>query len=208
MSKKVLALLLAFVMIFSLAACGGSNDEPAADDQTWELKVHIEGSEPLRQSQGWLKWADMVTEKTDGRVTFKFYWDSTLLDPSAEYSQLTAGIADIADMHKYASDGFTIYEKWKGLTLGTPIEAQAEMCQTLYDEFPELQKEMEGVHILANAFDGGSYQILTVNKPVKSVADMKGLVIWCEADFNDFFTALGATPVNTPWAEVYSSLPA
>ena len=203
--KKLLSLLLITVMIFSFAGCSG-NGTAADENQTWELKVHIEGSEGLRQSQGWLKWADMITEKTDGRVTFKFYWDNTLLDASSEYSQLTAGVADIADMHKYASDGFTIYEKWKGLTLGTPVAAQSEMGKTLYNDFEELQKEMSGVHILAHAFDGGSYQILTVKKPVKSVEDMKGLVIWCEADFNDFFTALGATPVNTPWAEVYSSL--
>ena len=203
--KKLLSLLLITVMIFSFAGCSG-NGTAADENQTWELKVHIEGSEGLRQSQGWLKWADMITEKTDGRVTFKFYWDNTLLDASSEYSQLTAGVADIADMHKFASDGFTIYEKWKGLTLGTPGAAQSEMGKTLYNDFEELQKEMSGVHILAHAFDGGSYQILTVNKPVKSVADMKGMVIWCEADFNDFFTALGATPVNTPWAEVYSSL--
>ncbi len=203
--KKLLSLLLITVMIFSFAGCSG-NGTAADENQTWELKVHIEGSEGLRQSQGWLKWADMITEKTDGRVTFKFYWDNTLLDASSEYSQLTAGVADIADMHKYASDGFTIYEKWKGLTLGTPVAAQSEMGKTLYNDFEELQKEMSGVHILAHAFDGGSYQILTVKKPVKSVEDMKGMVIWCEADFNDFFTALGATPVNTPWAEVYSSL--
>ncbi len=204
--KKVLSLLLIIVVAFSFTACGGSGSTSADEDQTWELKVHIEGSEPLRQSQGWLKWADMITEKTDGRVTFKFYWDNTLLDASSEYSQLTAGIADIADMHKYASDGFKIYEKWKGLTLGTPVAAQAEMGKTLYNDFPELQEEMSGVHILAHAFDGGAYQILTVNKKVESVEDMKGLVIWCEADFNDFFKALGATPINTPWSEVYSSL--
>lgn len=80
------------------------------------------------------------------------------------------------------------------------------MSKELFAEFPELQEEIAGVKPLAYAFDGGVYQILTVNKPVESVADMKGMVIWCEADFNDFFTAMGATPVNTPWAEVYSSL--
>ena len=148
----------------------------------------------------------MITEKTGGRVTFQFYYDSTLLDPNGEYAQLKAGIADIADMHKYASDGFKILEKWKGLTLGTPIPAQVEMTKTLFNEFDELQKEVSEVKVLADAFDGGTYQLLTVNKEVHSVDDMKGLVIWCEADFKDFFTALGATPVNTPWSEVYSSL--
>ena len=211
MKKKFLSLLMACAVMFSLAACGGgstpsSGNADANPQETYELKFSIEGSESIRMSLLWKQWAEMITEKTDGRVKFVFYYDSTLLDPNGEYNQLTAGIADIADIHKYAADGFVIFEKWKGLTLGTPIPAQSDMGKTLFNEFPELQKEMSGVKILAHAFDGGSYQLLTVNKAVKSVDDMKGLVIWCEADFNDYFTALGATPVNTPWSEVYSSL--
>ena len=214
--KKILSFALAMLLALSLTACGGSSSSGGDSSgssssggdsqQTYNLKFSIEGSEGLRQSVLWREWANMITEKTDGRVTFQFYYDSTLLDPNGEYAQLKAGVADIADMHKYASDGFKILEKWKGLTLGTPIPAQVEMTKTLFSEFDELQKEVSEVKVLADAFDGGTYQLLTVNKEVHSVDDMKGLVIWCEADFNDFFTALGATPVNTPWSEVYSSL--
>ncbi len=209
MKKKLLSVLLTLAMTLCLTACGGGSAAPADSggaEKTYNLKFSIEGSESIRMSQLWKEWANRITEKTDGRVQFTFYYDSTLLDPNGEYAQLTAGIADIADMHKYAADGFTILEKWKGLTLGTPIPAQVEMTKTLFGEFPALQEEVSGVKVLAYAFDGGTYQLLTVNKQVSSVADMKGLVIWCEADFNDFFTALGATPVNTPWSEVYSSL--
>nr|WP_325257985.1 TRAP transporter substrate-binding protein DctP [uncultured Oscillibacter sp.] len=219
MKKRVWSVLLALALALALAACGGGNNGSGGSgeavpgnsgggdaQETYNLKFSIEGSESIRMSQLWRQWADMVTEKTGGRVQFTFYYDSTLLDPNGEYEQLRAGIADIADMHKYAADGFVILEKWKGLTLGTPIPAQSKMGKTLFEEFPVLQEEVSGVKVLAHAFDGGSYQLLTVNKPVSSVADMKGLVIWCEADFNDYFTALGATPVNTPWSEVYSSL--
>lgn len=214
MKKRGLSIILILVLLVCLTACGGTSGDTAegdggtetAEQETYNLKFSISGSENIRMSQLWKQWAEMITERTDGRVQFTFYFDSTLLDPNGEYEQLKAGIADIADMHRYAADGFTILEKWKGLTLGTPISAQVEMSKTLFEEFPELQEEVSDVKVLAYAFDGGTYQILTVDKPVESVEDMKGLVIWCEADFNDFFTALGATPVNTPWSEVYSSL--
>lgn len=202
MKKKILAIGLIFIMVFAMTACGKSSSE----EETWNLKFSIEGSEGIRMSQLWREWADLITEKTDGRVTFQFYYDSTLLDPNGEYEQLTAGVADIADMHRYASDGFVMLEKWKGFTMGTPVEGQVEITKKLFEEFPELQEEISGVHPLAYAFDGGTYQLLTVNKEVDSVDDMKGLVIWCEADFNDFVKGMGATPVNTPWSEVYSSL--
>ena len=113
--KKILSFALAMLLALSLTACGGSassgdtsNSASSGDDsqKTYNLKFSIEGSEGLRQSVLWREWANMITEKTDGRVTFQFYYDSTLLDPNGEYAQLKAGIADIADMHKYASDGF------------------------------------------------------------------------------------------------------
>ena len=204
MKKKILALSMIFIMVLAMTACGKSGG--SGDQETWNLKFSFEGREGIRMSQLWKEWADMITEKTDGRVTFTFYYDSTLLDANGEYAQLTAGVADIADIHRYASDGFTMLEKWKGFTMGTPIEGQVAITKALFEEFPELQEETSGIHPLAYAFDGGTYQLLTVNKEVDSVDDMKGLVIWCEADFNDFVKGMGATPVNTPWSEVYSSL--
>lgn len=204
MKKKVLTLLLTLVMIFTFASCG--SDDSQARQDSYNLKFSIAGSEAIPMNQLWQEYADKITEATDGQVEFTFYFDSTLLEANSAYAQLVSGIADIGDIHRYASDGFNILEKWKGLTMGTPVEAQVDMAKQLFEDFPELQEEISGVHSLAFAFDGGTYNLLTTDTPVESVDDMKGLVIWCEADFNDFIEGLGATPVNTPWSEVYSSL--
>lgn len=136
MKKKILALSMIFIMVLAMTACGKSGG--SGDQETWNLKFSFEGSEGIRMSQLWKEWADMITEKTDGRVTFTFYYDSTLLDANGEYAQLTAGVADIADIHRYASDGFTMLEKWKGFTMGTPIEGQVAITKALFEEFPEL----------------------------------------------------------------------
>lgn len=209
--KKILAMLLAFVMIFSLAACGG-NEAPAGDEggeaavEPVDLTISIQGGEVLPMVDRWKAWADMVNEKSGNLMNLTWYFDGTLLDSSAAYQQLVAGVADIGDVHTYESDGFVIHQQWKGFTAGIPVDAMATMGRALVEEFPELAAELDGVKPLAYAFDGGNYQLLTVNKEVKSVDDMAGLVIWCEADFNAFIEELGATPVNTPWPEVYSSL--
>ena len=39
--KKFLALALAFVMMFSLAACGGGNDAPAGDEGADKVQVEV-----------------------------------------------------------------------------------------------------------------------------------------------------------------------
>ena len=216
MKKRLLAILMSILVVLAFTACsGGSSDsgdsgdaEAAADEpaQTFELKFSITGSKEIRMSKIWEEWAQKVEEATNGGVKCTFYYDSTLLASDGQYAQLTSGVADIGDIHRYANDGFVIGEKWKGFTLGTPVPAQVTMAKQLFEEFDALSNEYAGVKSLAFGFDGGTYQLLTVKKEVKSVDDMKGLVIWCEPDYNDFFKALGASPVNTPWAEVYSSL--
>lgn len=204
MKKKILALLLIAVMIFTLTACGKSSGN---EEETYNLKFSLAVSESNFQAESWRTWADAVTEATDGRVTFTFYYDDTLIDANAEYQQLLSGVADIADVHRYANDGFNISEVWKSLTSGIPEDAVVDFSYRLYEEFDAIADEYKDVKVLAQGFNGGTmYQLLTVNKEVKTPADMEGLTIWCEADWNGFVENCGATPVNTPFSEVYSSL--
>lgn len=215
--KKLLAVLLCLVMVFSLAACGGKTEAPAnnggssapADDQeTYTLKFSLTVSENNFQAESWRKWCEAVTEATDGRVQFQIYYDDTLIDSNAAYQQLVAGgVADIADVHRYASDGFVISENWKSITSGVPEDAVVDFSYRLFNEIPAVADEYKDVKVLAQGFNGGTmYQLLTVDKEVRTPEDMKGLTIWCEADWNGFVKNCGATPVNTPFAEVYSSL--
>ena len=178
-----------------------------AGEENYNLKFSLAVSESNFQAESWRTWADAVTEATDGRVTFTFYYDDTLIDANTEYQQLLSGVADIADVHRYANDGFNISEVWKSLTSGIPEDAAVDFSYRLYEEFDAISDEFKDVKVLAQGFNGGTmYQLLTVNKEVKQPSDMAGLTIWCEADWNGFVEKCGATPVNTPFSEVYSSL--
>ena len=202
--KKILAVLLMFVMIFAMTACGGG---ASGEDKVYNLKISLEPSESNFMAENWREWADAVTEASDGRLQFTFYYDNTLVDANAQYQQLVSGVADIADVHRYASDGFVITENWKLLTAGIPVDQQTSLSYKFLEEFPDVADEFKDVKILAHTYSGGgAYDILTVDKEVKTPADLKGMTIWCEADWNEFIKACGATPVNTPFSEVYSSL--
>ncbi len=212
--KKLLSLLLVLAMIFSMTACGGGGDaegggeqDPADDQEVIDLVFSMEIGAGNFMADSWKQWADAVTEATDGRVQFTFYHDNTLVDPLAAYQQLVAGVADIADIHRYANDGFYISENWKSLTSGVPEDAVVEFSYRLYNEFEAIRNEYKDVKVLAQSFNGGTkYQLLTVDKEVRTPEDMKGLSIWCEADWNGVVEMVGATPVNTPFSEVYASL--
>jgi len=225
--KKILSVLLAAtILLFPLTACGSgpnmsgnstpatSTESSARDTQTaaadgevinWKFSLAV--SDSNFQAQAWKAWADKVTEESGGRLTFTMYYDDTLLDYANAYEQLKAGIADIADVHRFASSGFKISEHWKAITSGVPVGHEADVSHDLWNAFEGLRNEYKDVYVPAQAFNGGTvYQILSVKKPIESVADMKGLQIWCEADYNQFVSDCGATPINAPFAEVYSSL--
>ena len=196
--------MLIALLVFAFTSCGKSSE---AGEENYNLKFSLAVSESNFQAESWRTWADAVTEATDGRVTFTFYYDDTLIDANAEYQQLLSGVADIADVHRYANDGFNISEVWKSLTSGIPEDAAVDFSYRLYEEFDAISDEFKDVKVLAQGFNGGTmYQLLTVNKEVKQPSDMAGLTIWCEADWNGFVEKCGATPVNTPFSEVYSSL--
>ena len=204
MKKKLLTVMLIALLVFAFTSCGKSSE---AGEENYNLKFSLAVSESNFQAESWRTWADAVTEATDGRVTFTFYYDDTLIDANAEYQQLLSGVADIADVHRYANDGFNISEVWKSLTSGIPEDAAVDFSYRLYEEFDAISDEFKDVKVLAQGFNGGTmYQLLTVNKEVKQPSDLAGLTIWCEADWNGFVEKCGATPVNTPFSEVYSSL--
>ena len=204
MKKKLLTVMLIALLVFAFTSCGKSSE---AGEENYNLKFSLAVSESNFQAESWRTWADAVTEATDGRVTFTFYYDDTLIDANAEYQQLLSGVADIADVHRYANDGFNISEVWKSLTSGIPEDAAVDFSYRLYEEFDAISDEFKDVKVLAQGFNGGTmYQLLTVNKEVKQPSDMAGLTIWCEADWNGLVEKCGATPVNTPFSEVYSSL--
>ena len=218
MKTAVLSILLTGIMGLILTACGGSSlpaQETASGEETdgetaedvYDLKFSLVISSDNFQAEAWREWADLITEKTDGRVRFTFFYDDTLIDDNDEYSGLIDGTADIADVHRYASDGFVISENWKSFTAGIPPESERRISYKLFETFPELAAEYDDVKVLAQAFNGGTvYQILSVDKKIESPSDMEGLTVWCEADWNGFVRKCGATPVNTPFAEVYSRL--
>ena len=145
--RKTVAMLLAMAMTVSLTACGGG---ASGEDKVYNLKISLEPSESNFMAENWREWADAVTEASDGRLQFTFYYDNTLVDANAQYQQLVSGVADIADVHRYASDGFVITENWKLLTAGIPVDQQTSLSYKFLEEFPDVADEFKDVKILAH----------------------------------------------------------
>jgi TRAP-type C4-dicarboxylate transport system substrate-binding protein len=88
----------------------------------------------------------------------------------------------------------------------------------MYTDFDQMRKAHMAFHPILQKFEErlggkflGSYSFewnyLFSAKPVKAVADMKGKKVRTfSVAIDDFYTALGATPINLPFEEVYTAL--
>ena len=111
--KKFFACLLAIVMLVSLTACGGSKEAekaPAADTKT-EAPAAGDAAEELPEIElvaayAWtsstieheyfLKIADELAARTDGKLTLKCYADGTMGSEIECNAQVISGATDIA----------------------------------------------------------------------------------------------------------------
>jgi TRAP-type C4-dicarboxylate transport system substrate-binding protein len=85
-------------------------------------------------------------------------------------------------------------------------EKGSEVLWKLYEKFPAIQNEFRDVKVLL-LYTSEPYQLITTNKPVKSMDDLKGMKIrMTGGPPTDMMTALGGTPILIPMPENFLSL--
>ena len=150
-------------------------------------------------------WADLVKERTQGRINIKLYPGVSLIqgDQTREFSALRQGVIDMAV-------GSTI--NWspqvKQLNLfSLPFlmpDYAAVDALTQGEVGKEIFKTLDRAGVVPLAWGENGYRELTNSKhAVKTPADMKGLKIRVVGSplFVDTFTALGANPTQMSWAD-------
>jgi len=155
-------------------------------------------------------WANLVRERTKGRINIKLYPGVSLVagDQTREFTAIRQGVIDLAI-------GSTI--NWspqvKELNLFSlpflmpdyaAIDAltQGEVGK---DVFRILEKQ--GVVPLAWG-ENGFREVTNSKRPIRTPADMKGMKFRVVGSpiFNDTFTALGANPTQMSWADAQPAL--
>ncbi len=175
-----------------------------------EYRMSLVLGPPTPWGQAGKMWADLVKERTQGRINIKLYPGVSLIqgDQTREFSALRQGVIDMAV-------GSTI--NWspqvKQLTLFSlpflmpdyaAIDAltQGEVGKKIFATL-----DQSGVVPLAWGENG--YRELTNSKrPIKSPADLKGMKIRVVGSpiFSDMFSAMGANPTQMSWADAQPAL--
>lgn len=184
----------------------------AAPAQTYksEYKMSLVLGPPTPWGEAGRIWADLVKERTQGRINIKLYPGVSLIqgDQTREFSALRQGVIDMAV-------GSTI--NWspqvKQLNLfSMPFlmpDYAAVDALTQGDVGKEIFATLDKSGVVPLAWgENGFREITNSKKPIKTPDDLKGMKIRVVGSpiFSDMFTALGANPTQMSWADAQPAL--
>ncbi len=197
--EKFVVVVLGIIMIASLSI--GFQPRPA-DAQIKLTYANITPSTtfPCIQMERWVK---EVEKRTNGKVKIQTFPGGTLLAPKTVYEGVIQGTADIGNPTMgYTPGRFPVSEAFD-LPLGFTSAKASSVA--IYDYLTKNKpKEFEQTKILT-AFTAAPANIMA-NRPVKSLADLKGLELRVSGTSSDVVKALGGTPVAMPMPDTPEAL--
>jgi len=185
---------------FALAIAG------AASAQTIELKIsHIFPSSHFNQTRVLKPWADEITAKTGGKVTFAIFASGSALgDINKQFDQTRAGAVDIS----LALPGVPRARHPRTVLIELPFVVRkattaTKVLNAMYGKY--LAADFPGVKMITlTSTNAGSIHSRT--KPIKDIADLKGLRVRSPTPpITAMLEFIGATPVGLPPTQIYEN---
>ena len=202
--KLVKSLMAAATAVAILGAA------PALADYKDEYRVSTVVPAPFPWGIAAERWAELVAERTDGRITMQIYPGAQLVqgEQTREFTAMRRGVIDmavgstinwspqIAELNVFSLPFLMPdYDALDALTQGPVGERIFELIQE------------NGVVPLAWA-ENGFREVTNSQRPIRTPDDMQGLKMRVVGSpiFNDIFTALGADPTQMSWADAQPAL--
>lgn len=204
--KKVLAIILSLVMLFSLAACGGTEGGDGEQKAT-TIKVAHWFAESHPQHQAFLKFKEIVEEKSGGSLKVEIYPNSQLGSEDTYIDSVKQGTVQIGAtgtmIAKYVSH---IYTAETPFLVKDWTEAQdvytGDMIQLLTDGF----KDASGMEIKAVTVNG--FRQFSSNKTMNDLSEFKGQRIRVPnvPNYVKMVEALGSSAIAMSLTELFTAL--
>lgn len=216
--KKFLSMLLALVMVLSLAACGqkDQNTDPAGGDNANVQKVVMKlagttTADPnLGEYQAMLKIEELVEKYSEGTIDVEVY-PASQLGSNVEFSEgvalgeIEAAICGFDGLGNYAPVANALcmpYLFASNEDAMAKIWGDTSVHKALDAAFADINLQIVG-------YVNRPFRVVCNNKhSIKSPDDMKGLVLRSPTSpvNTAINSAMGASPVTIAWGEVYTSM--
>ena len=217
--KKFLATLLAVCTVLALCAgCGSkkeetpaaseSNETPAASTETVVLRLANSHNAEHITSQACQMFADLVNEKTDGRITIECHFAGELGDERSTIEQCQFGGLDFTRVSSGASAEFAplmnaLQMPYEYTSVDHLFEVlDGEIGQEVFETFKA--NNLVGITYL----HPGSRNFFNAKKEIHTPADLAGMKIRVsESDLMlTLMDSLGGIGVGLPFNDTYSSI--
>ncbi|EGB14765.1 Extracellular solute-binding protein, family 7 [Pseudodesulfovibrio mercurii] len=195
--RKILLTLTALVLIAAGLASPARAESVRLTYSSFFPPTHI-------QSKLAQQWCDEVELRTGKAVIIDFYPGGTLSPAKQCYDGVVEGISDLGQSALAYSRGRFPVMAAVDLPMGYKNGVQATaVANAVYDKFSPAEFD-DVVPMYFHAHGPGL--LFTVDKPVHTLADLKGLKIRSTGNSAKLIEALGGTPVAQPMPAAYQSL--
>ncbi len=175
-----------------------------------EYKLTVVGNRPIPLSEGAFQWADMVTQRSGGRINVKVYPGSQLVggDQTRELVAMRQGVVDfgvfstinispqIREMNVFSLPFLLNDHRGFDAIINGPVGEELFRTLSSRDVVPVAWGE------------NGFREISNSRRAIREPGDMRGMKIRFAAGaiFSEIFTALGANPVQMSFADLQPAL--
>ena len=212
-TKMRLGLLL--TALVAVAGCNNSDQtvNAGADTSTGNTEKvttlrfsHFMTATDNINTEGFEPWARKIEADSKGRLKVEIYPSATLSKPGATYDATAKGIVDIGmQVQGYTAGRFPLTQVLELPGISNTAEQQTCILYKLYKD-GAISSEYEDTHLLS-LMGSGQGALHTVNKPIRTPADMKGMRIRQPSVVAaHIIEAAGAAPVGMPASDTYTSL--
>lgn len=201
---KITIGLLLVCVVFMLSTTACDKDEVYRIDFA-NQHPHEAGMNKV-VNEAWIRW---IEQESGGRIKINLIPSAQIAAPADLYDAAKSGLTDMAcQSYQNNPDRFPLLEvTMLPFMFGWPSAAQVgQTAMALYEKYPEIQAEHPGVKVLG-FHSTGTYHVMTVDKPVYTIEDLKGLMIF---EFGSYpaagMAALGGKPVSIDIMQAYDAL--
>ena len=205
--KKLLAILLATMMLLSLGSAAFAADDPYADLGNFEMIVGHAQPEGNPRYVSMEKFAADVAEKTNGHVTVSVFGNGQLGTEKEMLEQVVQCVTQGMRGGQFDFSPRLLMFTAPFLT-NTRAEVTALLQSDLAKKVCAEAEETTGT-VIINLCDAGGYRQFSNNKhPITKPEDLQGLKMRTNGmkTIDMTFIALGATTTTIPYADLYMGL--
>lgn len=151
-------------------------------------------------------WMIEVEKRTQGAVKFEKFWAGSLVPGPNILDGIDSGVADVGQLIlSYFMSKLPLHTVAvvPGMELNSAW-ARGQAFMQLYDRVPQLRTELGKYHGIPLAIRGSAGLNLISKKPIRRLADIKGMKIRSTGYAQNMVAELGAVPVGLAWSEIYT----